>query len=269
MTEAERLKKAGLYAITFFGSNDFDGEGLTRAIWTTIASFGGALDDGQGNMKLNTPENIAAIEFLRTIVQKGYVPEIAFAGQFQEENAFKDASAGSFPTGLFGYRYVNPLTAPSGTKYAKGNEQDMLDAIAAGDVYLSPFIAAPGQKPGCGIENQGFGIPVGAKNPDGAHEYINWIMSAGQNADWVLAPGGGFPALKATQTNAQFQTPFYKEAAKVIAASECHPWFGSLTRPKEVQKLVMATIYKLIKEDPKADIATELTKTEKEYNAAN
>ena len=269
MTEAERLKAEGLYAITFFGSTDFDGEGLTRAIWTTMSSFGGSLDDGQGVMKLNTPENIAAIEFLRDIVQKGYVPEIAFAGQFQEENAFKDASAGSFPTGLFGYRYVNPLTAPSGTAYAKGNEQDMLDAIGAGDVVLSPFLSAPGQKPGCGIEVQGFAIPVGANNVEAAYDYISWVMGPAQNPDYVLGPGAGFPALKATAKLEQFQSPFYKAAAAAVAQSECHPWYGTLERAPEAQKLVMATIYKLIKEDPTADIAAELTKAETEYNAGN
>jgi len=269
MTEAERLKAEGLYAITFFGSTAFDGGGLARAIWTTMSSFGGTIDDGKGGMLLNTPENIAAIEFLRTIVQNGYVPEIAFAGGFQEEEAFKDASAGSFPTGLFGYRYVNPLTAPNGTKYAKGNQEDMLDAIAAGDVLLSPFVAAEGQKPGCDIAVAGFSIPTGAKNVDAAHDYINWIMSPEQNADWVLRPGGGFPALKAIQAAAQFQTPFYKEAGQVLSESECHPWAGSLVRTGEAQKLAMAAIYKLIKEDPTADIATELTKTQDEYNAGN
>ncbi|RMF00628.1 MAG: extracellular solute-binding protein, partial [Chloroflexi bacterium] len=205
MKEAERLKNEGLYAITFFGSTDKSGEGLTRAIWTTIASFGGKLDDGQGNMLLNTPENIAAIEFLREIVAKGYVPEIAFAGGFQEEEAFKDASAGSFPTGLFGYRYVNPLSAPNGTKYDKGSAEDMLDAIAAGDVMLVPFISVEGHKPGCGVDVAGFVIPVGAKHPEAAHDYINWIMSPEQNAAWVQGPGGGFPVLKATQADETFQ----------------------------------------------------------------
>ncbi|MBE7557191.1 MAG: extracellular solute-binding protein [Anaerolineales bacterium] len=269
LKEAERLKKEGLYAITFFGSTDFEGEGTTRFVWTTIASFGGALDDGQGNMLLNTPENIAAIEFMREIVAKGYAPEIVFAGGFQEEEAFKDASAGSFPTGLFGYRYVNPLTAPNGTKYAKGNEQDMLDAIAAGDVYLSPFVAPEGNKPGCSVEANILVMPVGGKNPEGAHDYINWVMGPEQNADWVLGPGGGFPTLKATQSDERFQTPFYQEAAKVIEASACRPWWGSLLRPQEAQMLVMQTVYKLIKEDPTADIAAELTKTQEEYNAGN
>ncbi len=270
LAEGERLKAEGLYPITFFGSTDFNGSGFSRAIWTTISSFGGKIDDGQGNMTLNTPENVAAIQFLRDMVQAGYVPEIAFAGGFQEENAFKDASAGSFPTGLFGYRYINPLSAPSGAEYAKGNEEDMLDAIAAGDVYLSPFIAAEGQVPGCGIESAGFGIPVGAKNPEAAYDYLNWLMTdAAQNADWVLRPGAGFPALKSIRASEAFQTPFYAQAGEVLEQSSCRPWQGSLERPAEAAQLAMAAVYKLIKEDPTLDIAAELQGVQDEYNAAN
>ncbi|MCA9948842.1 MAG: extracellular solute-binding protein [Anaerolineales bacterium] len=269
LARAEELKAEGLYAITFFGSTDRGGEGLTRAIWTTLSSFGGTLDDGEGNMLLNTPENIAAIEFLREIVANEYVPEIAFAGGFQEEEAFKDASAGSFPTGLFGYRYVNPLSAPNGTAYDKGSAEDMLDAIAAGDVYLSPFLAAAGQEPGCGIDVAGFVIPVGAQNVDAAYDHINWIMSQEQNAEWVQGPGGGFPVLGATREHEIFQTPFYQEAAKALADSKCTPWFGSLSRPNEAQELVMTAIYRLIKEDLTADIAEVLTATQDEYNANN
>lgn len=269
LTQAEALKAEGLYAITFFGSTDFDGEGLTRFIWTAMSSFGGTLDDGDGNMVLDTPENIAAIEFIQTIVTNGYAPEIAFAGGFQEEEAFKDASAGSFPTGLFGYRYVNPLSAPNGTAYDKGSAEDMLDAIAAGDVYLAPFLASDGNNPGCGVDVAGFAIPVGAKNVDAAHDHINWIMSPEQNAAWVQAPGGGFPVLGATQSDELFQTPFYEAAAKAVGDSSCTPWYGSLDRPNEAQKMVMTAVYTLIKEDPTADIGAVLSATADEYNASN
>ena len=133
--------------MTFFGSTAFDGNGAGRAVWQTIKSFGGSYDDGNGMLKLNTPENVAAVAWLREMVQKGYVPEIAFAGGFQEEQAFMDGSAGAFPTGLFGYRYLNPLTAPSGTKYEKKNENDMFDAINAGDIYLAPMVAPKVRSP--------------------------------------------------------------------------------------------------------------------------
>ncbi len=267
MTQAEALKAQGLYAITFFGSTDFDGEAMSRFMWTALSSYGGKVDDGAGKMKLNTPENIAAITFIRDIVAKGYVPEIAFAGKFQEEEAFKDASAASFPTGIFGYRYINPLTAPNGTKYEKKNEEDMLDAITAGDVYVSAFFGANGHEPGCNNAASALTIPTGAKNREAAQDYINWVMSPEQNPDWVLGPGGGFPTLKATQSHETFQTAFYKEAAEAVAASNCTPWHGSLERRDEAKKLIVTTIYKLIKEDPTADIAATLEAADNEYNS--
>ena len=110
---------------------------------------------------------------------------------------------------------------------------------------------------------------MGAKNAEAAKDYINWIMEPGQNADWVLRPGGGFPVLSATQSAEQFQSPFYLEAAEVIAQSACSPWYGSLERLAEAKKLGMAAIYKVIKEDPTADIAAELQAAQDEYNAGN
>lgn len=267
--EASRLKDEGLYAITFFGSTANDGDGASRAVWTFLTSFGGGYDDGQGNLMLDTPENVAAIEWLRGIVASGYAPEVVFAGGFQEEEAFKDASAASIPTGLYGYRYMNPLTAPDGTKYETRTEQDMLDAIDAGDIYLAPFFGANGNKPGCGLSIEGLAIATGAKNVEAAHDYINWIMSPEQNAQWVALAGGGFPVLKATLAEEVFQTAFYQQAAVVAEASACRPWFGTLERPLEARPLIMAAVYKLIKEDPSADIAAELQKVEDEYNAGN
>jgi ABC-type glycerol-3-phosphate transport system substrate-binding protein len=202
-------------------------------------------------------------------VAQGYAPEVVFAGGFQEEEAFKDASAASIPTGLYGYRYMNPLTAPDGTKYETRTEQDMLDAIDAGDIYLAPFFGANGSKPGCGLSIEGLAIATGAQNVEAAYDYINWIMSPEQNAQWVALAGGGFPVLRSSQSDEVFLTTFYQQAAAVAEASACRPWFGTLERPEEARPLIMTAIYKLIKEDPAADIAAELQKVEDEYNAGN
>jgi multiple sugar transport system substrate-binding protein len=269
MDQAAALKAQGVYAITFYGSTEKGGAGINRAIFTTLASFGGGLDDGKGNMLLNTPENIAAIEFLREIVAKGYAPDAVFAGKFAEEEYFKNGSAGSFPTGLNGYLFLFPFTAPNGTKYDTNTSQDFLNALEAGDIYISPFLSAEGVKPGCNTTATGLAIPVGAKNVDAAHDFLNWIMTPQQNADYVLGPGGGFPTLKGSQSDPRFQTLYYKQAAQALAASACRPWFGSLRRPAEAKGLVMNVIYKLIKEDPKADITAELIKTQEEYNKGN
>ena len=175
----------------------------------------------------------------------------------------------SFPTGIFGYRYVNPLKSPEGKEYNTKTEQDMLDAIAAGDVAVGPFFADEGKKPGCDVGVSAFVIPNGAKNIDAAYDYINWIMSTEQNAKWVQGPGGGFPALRATLSQSAFDTPFYKQAAETSAASSCAPWYGSLERRSEAQKIIMTAVYKLMKEDPTADISATLKAAEEEYNKAS
>ena len=209
---------------------------------------------------------MAAIAWLREMVQRGYVPEAAFAGNFAEESPFKDSTAGAFPTGLFGYRYIRPLTAPSGKKYETNTERDMLDAIAAGDVILRPMAAPAGQTPGCQVSAPGLFIPVGARNPEAARDLINWLLSPAQNPAYVLGPGAGFPTLKSQQALPQYQTPFYQQAAEAVNASACRPWFGSLMDPPAAKKTIMTVVYKLIKQDPTADIATELQKAEDEFN---
>lgn len=269
VVEAERIKAEGAYAWTYFGSTAFSGSGTSRMVWTLVSSFGGTFDDGEGNMYLTSPETIAAIEFLRMTVQKGYNPETVFAGGFIEEDSFKDSSAGAIPTGLFGYRYINPLKAPDGTQYSKGNQEDMLDAIAAGDVILAPMFAPEGKTPGCGTDIQGFSIPTGAKNVEAAHDFINWIMAPEQHPAFVLGPGAGFPANLATLDQEEFQIPFYQAAAKALEKSVCTPWYGSLERREEAAEMIMNVIYKLIKEDPNADIFTELKAVEDEYNSGN
>jgi multiple sugar transport system substrate-binding protein len=269
LEEAERLKGEGIYAWSYFGSTAFGGNSSTRMYWALISSFGGTYDDGNGNMLLNTPENVAALEFLRTTVERGYNPETVWAGGFVEEDSFKDASAAAFPTGLFGYRYINPLTAPDGTKFEKGNEQDMLDAIAAGKVVLRPMFAPEGKTPGCNSVLVTFSIPVGAKNPEAAYDYINWLFSdQTRYAEYVIGPGAGFPTLKSEQNAPEFKDdPFYVQASQALNASVCLPHSGTLERPAEAEELIANVIYRLVKEDPSLDIATELQKVQDEYNA--
>lgn len=266
LTQAAALKAKGISALTYFGSTFGDGNGITRGMTTIMASFGGKYDDGKGKMLLNTPENIAAIQFMREVVSKGYVTESSYAGNYQEEEAFKNATAASFPTGLNAYLFLNTLKAPNGTKYAKGNLNDFLDALAAGDAYLASFPAPAGKTPGCNNAVSGLIIPTGAKNVDAAHDFINWIMTPAQNPNFVLSAVGGFPALKTSLPDPSFQTPYFKQAAQVVGASACRPWFGTLTKPAVAQPLIMTALYKLIKETPTADIAAALTKAQDEYN---
>jgi len=267
MEQAEALKEQGFYAITFFGSTDKGGSGVYRGLFTMISSFGGRYDDGAGSMLLNTPENVAAIKFIRELVAKGYAPETVFAGGFEEETSYKDSTAGSFPTSLHSWKFQSKLTAPSGTQFNKGTSDDPLDAIAAGDLFLAHFPASDGKVPGCGTLPEALAIPVGAKNTEGAKEFINWLISSEQYPAFVESVGGGLPALKSALSDPTFQTPLIQQASEVISESSCRPWFGTLTRPAEAQPLIMNALYKAIKEVPESEIEAVLTQAQDEYNA--
>ena len=85
----------------------------------------------------------------------------------------------------------------------------------------------------------------------------------------MIRGAAGIPGLLTTFDQPEFQSNFYKQAKGVVEASECRPWQGSLTRTEEAKPLIMNAIYKLVKEDPEADIAEVLQQAADEYNAGN
>lgn len=268
LAKAEALKAENLYALTYWGSTAFDGEATGRYFYQVISSFGGSYDDGQGNMRLNTPENIAAIEFMRQVVASGYSPEAVFVGNFEEEASFKTAEAAAFPTGFFvAYNYLNPLTAPDGTEFNSATAKDMEDAVAAGKIKIAPGFAPEGMTPGCNLDVFGFVIPNGAKNRAGAEAYINWIMDPANGVGWVREAGGGWPVSKTMLQDEAFQTEIFQQGIAAAGASACRPWQGSLLNIPEAKKIITTTIYDLIKANPEADIAEALAAAEAEYNA--
>jgi multiple sugar transport system substrate-binding protein len=268
LAQAEALKGAGVYATTYWGSTAFDGEAAGRYFYQVISSFGGGYDDGQGNMRLNTPENIAAIEFMRQVVANSYSPESVFVGNFEEEASFKTAEAAAFPTGFYvAYSYLNPLTAPDGTEFNSATAKDMEEAVAAGQIGITPLFAPEGQTPGCNLDVFGFVIPNGAKNRAGAEAYINWVMDPANAVDWVLNAGGGWPVSQALLTNEAFQTDIFQQGIAAGEASNCKPWQGSLLNIPDAKKIIANTVYDLIHANPDADIAEALARAEEEYNS--
>ncbi len=259
------MKKDGNYAMTYWGNTAFDGDGTGRYFYQTISGFGGSYDDGAGNLKLNTPENVKAVAFMREVVKQGLASESVFAGNFEEEETFKQGKAGAFPTGLFiAVRYLNPLKSPGGKEF-----KDIEEAVNAGAIKLAPFVAAEGQKPGCMLDLFGFVVPRTAKNVEGAKAYINWVMAKKNMTDWIVNAGGGFPTSVSMRAEPTFQTELYKQAQAVGEASACKPWYGSLKRIPEAKKIIANTIFDMIKAKPDADIATALGKADEEYTKLN
>ena len=268
LKQAAALKAQGKYALTYWGNTGFDGEAAGRYFYMALASFGGGYDDGAGKMLLNRPENVKAIEFMRQIVKGGYSPEAVFAGNFEEEEAFKGGKAGAFPTVYtVALNYLYPLTTPGGKAFNSNTPKDMQDAIAASAVKIAPFAAPAGQKPGCNLQLFTLGIPRTAKNVEGAKAYIRWVMDSKNTIDWIASTNGGFPTGAALQKDPAFDTEMAKQTKAAASASVCKPWYGTLARIPEAKTIITNAIYDLIKTNPDADIAAALTKAQDEYNA--
>jgi multiple sugar transport system substrate-binding protein len=227
-------------------------------------------------MELGQPAQSLGQELLAAVISGGTVPDLIEMGggsfmQYYRNGALQDQN--EWVKAQSWYADIDPgalksCTAPDGTRYEKGNENDMLDAIAAGDIILAPMFSPEGKTPGCGNDISGFGIPTGAKNVEAAHDFIHWIMSPEQNPAFVLGPGAGFPANTATLGDPQFQIPFYQAAAEALSGSGT-PWHGTLENREVAAEMIMNVIYKLIKEDPTADSISELTLFQEEYNTTN
>ena len=72
--------------------------------------------------------------------------------------------------------------------------------------------------------------------------------------------------LKSVAALPEFQAPFYKQAVAVQAASDCRVAWTTVVNQTGAKTAVMNAVYKLIKTDPKADIAAELQKAQDEFN---
>ena len=276
LKQAAELKKKNVYAITYFGSTAFNGDAAGRYFWSVVSSFGGQYDDGAGKMLLNTPANVKAAEFMRKVVADGYSSESVFLGDFKEEEDLKGLDpkkpfAASFPTGIFGYRYIQPVKSPAGKQYGKDFDPTggpILQAIADGAMGIAPmFTGGDATTPSCGFGTAGYVIPKGAKNPDAAKAYINWLFDPKNGIEWVQKPGGGFPTSKVLLADKAFDTPFYKQAAAATAGI-CKSWQTSIQDGALARKIIAGAFFDIIKgkDSKNADIAGVLQKAQDEFN---
>ena len=68
--------------------------------------------------------------------------------------------------------------------------------------------------PGCNIDVQGLVIPVGSKNVKSTHDFINWIMTPDQNAEFDVGPGEDSLLLSVCNRMKHFRFLFIIEVAK-------------------------------------------------------
>ncbi|MFN8528604.1 MAG: extracellular solute-binding protein [Anaerolineae bacterium] len=206
----ERLHSQGVYAVTFHGIEVF---GLEVSYSSLIHSAGAAISDAEGRAAWANPEMVRVIDYVRSLFANEYAPQIALAGGFDYENAFKDHTAASLLAGTWSYVFLFPVTAPDGTVYDMG-DASVLTAAEEGRLGFAPPLAfEDGGDPMVNVYATGWGIPVGSPNEEAAKAFINYTMQTQLNADFAVSYGA-LPAMLSAQADPRFSTPYWQTIAE-------------------------------------------------------
>lgn len=268
LTLGAKLKAANQYAFTGKLS---ESTSVERMYYNLILTFGGTIADENGLATWANEGTVKAVEWLRVLFGEGYAARESLAPGFDSEQPFMRGESATFLAGSWSYVYLTPLTSPKGTVY-EGTPGDVDPktagavgkALSGGELGLAPPISAPGGKPNSFLAASAWGIPNGAKNIEGAKDFINFQMETTRNAAYSIAYGA-LPAMLTAKEAPEFQTDYWK------TVSQYQTEYG-VNSPTFLDynlglTLLSDAIVKLIT-DPSLDIMATLQAAQDEYNAS-
>ena len=259
LAQAKDLKDKGKFALTLKASDSIS---IDMTYFGLIKTFGGQIATSDGKAAWASPEAATAVQFVRDLFTNKYAPDVALATGFDDEEPFKRGDAVAFMAGSWSYVYLNPLTAPDGTKFDKG-APSVQAAFDAGKLDFAPPLSKEGSKPVSFTTSTGWAIPKGAANLAEAEAFINFEMTSARDSKYALAYGA-LPSLLSSLPDPGFQTPYWQAVAKYL--SDYGQPAPSLVEYDKGLTLLSDALNKLMA-DPTKDIATELKASQDEYNA--
>jgi len=254
LVAAAELKKQNKFALTFNGPYGI-------FFWQIIRSFGGIDTDAKGNTAWATPETVKAIEFFRKLFANKYAPEVALAAGFECETPIKDGSAGLFVAGSYSYVYLNPLKSFDGKSTFDKKAGSVEAALQAGAMKIADPISAPGGKPVSSVGVAAWAIPTGSKNVEGAKAFMNYMMTARNNADFAVAFGAQ-PTNLVGLKDPRFNSAYWTAVADSINRTGFVP---PVNKNQKAATKMVETITTLIQK-PDMDIMATLKSVQDELN---
>jgi len=261
LVAAQKLKDpAGKkYAVTMKAS---EGISLQMTWFPLIVSAGGQIADPKTGKAAWANQQVAdVVAWGRAMFGGKYAPEVDLNTGFDDETPFMNGDAGAFLAGSWSYVYLNPLTAPDGTKFDNG-AASVQKAFDAGKLNFAPPLVWNDGKPALMVTGTAYAIPVGAKNIKGAQSWIDFQLNAAENAKFAAAYGA-IPTLGEASKDAAFQTPYWKAISSNLTTYAQNP--PALTDYDKGVAALTNVINKLIV-DPSADIMKELQAEQDNYN---
>jgi multiple sugar transport system substrate-binding protein len=179
----------------------FDASEETSTSWYQVTgAFGGTILDGAGKPQFTSPSSAGykAAEWMVNQLKSGLIP----AGNINVKNSVSQQTL-----------MAKGTVASTFADYS-GNVGSLYDVASSSTVvHQIQYIPTPGVSgvgPNLGNPD-GIGIPKGAKYPNAAAKFIDWLTSSANQADWAGADG-------TSKTLVGYEMPSRISAAQVMAS---------------------------------------------------
>lgn len=148
-------------------------EGLTCNYLEYVWGNGGAVLDDEGNVVLDSPEAVEALEVMNDYIYSGVSPEgvTTYEGE-DARNIFQQGKAVFMRNRLYAWSLLNAGDSP-----------------VKGRVGAKPMVHGEGKKSSACLEGWNLGISIYSKHPDEAFKFIAFLTGADQQAYKAISSG--------------------------------------------------------------------------------
>lgn len=181
LAAAKALTKDGQYGIALLGAK---GSAVAQDYMAFVQQHGGSILDKDGKVALNTPENVATLEFFGELFE--YAPP-------GSTDYWWDQRETAFRTGV--------VAMMEGWSIARAGYEDPEISQVVGKVDVTAAPVSAGMEPKYGFGGWGIGINADSEKvkQEAAWEFIKWLTSEEIQKDWILNDGA--PIRRSTLTD--------------------------------------------------------------------
>lgn len=188
LAAAKALTKANedFYGIALLGAK---GSAVAQDYMAWVQQHGGSILDENGKPALNTPENVAILEFFGSLFE--YAPPGATDYWWdQRETAFRSGN----------------VAMMEGWSIARAGYENPEISSIVGKVDVTTAPVAEGMEPKYGFGGWGIGINADSENSEAAWEFIKWITSPEIQKEWIRNDGAPIrrSTLEDSELNAEY-----------------------------------------------------------------
>lgn len=237
MAACEALKADGLYLNTFFAGRSYGAIEINW--WPLIKSNGGSIFDAEGKPAWTSDQVVEVAKWAQSMFKNGCFPQVALTGDFADSQiVWTDGQSAAFGGGSWSPNFVEGL----------------LDQVNSGQVAMQGGLPFNGT-PHVFMVSEGWVVPTGAKNPQGAVAFLRAFMQPEFLAKWAEAQFG-IPTTNAAYAVGKFQgSPFYENVDTILGEQ------GAYMEPSPyyVESLdILATTWQELMLNPDRDPAPAL-----------